>query len=48
LVAKDSSGNTTKDSIKVRRLALVNISGAGTYFSGNQIPALHVFVWVKY
>jgi uncharacterized protein (TIGR02145 family) len=39
LVAKDSSGNTTKDSIKVRRLALVNISGAGTYFSGNQIPS---------
>jgi uncharacterized protein (TIGR02145 family) len=38
LVAVDSSGNTTRDSIKVRRLALVGISGAGTSYSGSQTP----------
>jgi uncharacterized protein (TIGR02145 family) len=38
LVAKDSSGNTTRDSINVRRLALVSISGAGTSYSAGQTP----------
>jgi uncharacterized protein (TIGR02145 family) len=38
LVAVDSSGHSTRDSIKVRRLALVSISGAGTSYSAGQTP----------
>jgi len=41
-LATSAANVTTKDSVKVRRLALVGISGAGTAYSGNQTPTANL------